>query len=564
MVDDVSPSDPRPRQFDVVRRGYDRAQVDAHIESLKQRIDSLESGIEEARSTVLAVGINDREALANELHQVGDEVAAILEAARDAAEGLRTRATQDADKWRSEAKREADALLADATEQSQSMRAAAWNEGSSLLGSASAEANNALSLAQEEALFMRAEAERDALRLTSDARRDREEAVRAGRQEADSILEEARRESDGVLAAAQKQAEVAQERARALEDRRSELLAELEATRDSISHLEEEIESRRQELETPEPEPEQPPERSSVGDEVGSVKIVAGSRAVSLKPVDPDELVAEVVAMRASSDQAAALAAADELLAEPETVAVISPPHAEKPSPTGPAAQPGPSAEPSPASSPESAVSIAEPSDDGAPSAEPVTSDDEAAAHDSDEIGSLFARLRDPGEPEQAAEPPAPEKTQEEPATEPAKPAEPAELDPVGVDTRSDDVSSPVTPSAEATVLAGRNSALKEVKRALVDLQNEALESLRVDESWLPDDAFTDRFSDGFELLAEAVPDVDAPSRAREFAADLQDAVTTAIEHAREAGQGTRAVASSASKVFRTWRSDEAERRISV
>jgi hypothetical protein len=96
----------------------------------------------------------------------------------------------------------------------------------------------------------------------------------------------------------------------------------------------------------------------------------------------------------------------------------------------------------------------------------------------------------------------------------------------------------------------------------LVDLQNEALEALRVNEAWVPDDSFTDRFGGGFGLLAEGDPDVDAAARAREFAADLQDAVATAIEHARETGHGSRAVASSASKVFRTWRSDEAERRV--
>jgi hypothetical protein len=46
------------------------------------------------------------------------------------------------------------------------------------------------------------------------------------------------------------------------------------------------------------------------------------------------------------------------------------------------------------------------------------------------------------------------------------------------------------------------------------------------------------------------------------FGADLYDAVSSAIDRVRDAGGGEREVAAAASKVFRTWRSDEAERRV--
>jgi len=38
--------------------------------------------------------------------------------------------------------------------------------------------------------------------------------------------------------------------------------------------------------------------------------------------------------------------------------------------------------------------------------------------------------------------------------------------------------------------------------------------------------------------------------------------VSSAIDRVRDAGGGEREVAAAASKVFRTWRSDEAERRV--
>jgi hypothetical protein len=105
-------------------------------------------------------------------------------------------------------------------------------------------------------------------------------------------------------------------------------------------------------------------------------------------------------------------------------------------------------------------------------------------------------------------------------------------------------------------VLGERNAALKEIKRSLVELQNETLEALRTDEDWVPDDAFTNRFGDAFSSLD------DAKEVSSAFASDLHDSVLSALEDARASGKGSRAVAAAASKVFRTWRSDEAERRL--
>ena len=572
MADDVSRSQSRARDFDVVRRGYDRAQVDSFLAELQAQIADLEASVDQAASTSLAVGIDEREALANELHKVGEEVAAVLEAARSAAEGLRKRAAKDAEQWRSEAEAETTQAVRNTREQTQALRASAWNEGSALLNSALAEAKAIRAAAQEDALFMRAEAERDALRLTSDARRDKDEALRGARQEAEVILEEARVESDGMLAAAQKAAEAAQERARALEDRRSELLAELEATRASISHLEEEIDSRRQELETPEPEPEPFDNRSQHDMDVGSVKIVAPSKAVVLRPVDPDELVADIEAIRASSARASEPKPA-------ETVAVISPPpdlpvaHGEGIQPPAEAgSEPGPPVAEPTAVEPEAVVTAASPppsDQDAAKEPDPAKSDEgepdsDKRADSADEIGSLFAALKSMPEPAaqkqiatvetarggEASDDTTPESA--DPVPEPEAATHEPEPEP---EQKTDDPS-------EASVLGARNAALKNVKRSLVDLQNETLEALRTEPDWVPPDDYADRFEPEFSVLADVTGSADARNLAAAFASDLHDSVLSALEDARSAGKGDRAVAAAASKVFRTWRTDEAERRL--
>ncbi|MCZ7533885.1 MAG: DivIVA domain-containing protein [Acidimicrobiia bacterium] len=575
MPDEVSPSQARARQFDVVRRGYDRAQVDTYIEELTSLLDDLESAAVEAKASAIAIGIDDPQALANELGRIGGEVSAILEASRAAAEGLRKRAAKDAEQWRKTAETESAAMLADAVEQSQSMRAAAWNEGTSMLSSAIGAARALLDEAQEDAMFMRAEAERDALRLTSDARREKDEVLRAARLESESIIAEARAESDGVLAAAQKQADAAQDRARALEERRAELLTELETARASISHLEDEIDSRRQALEvTEEPEHFEIEARHSDID-VGSVKIVAPSKAVTLKPVDTDEIVAEVVAMRFAAAEARA---AELEPVEPETVAVISPP------------QPEPDPKPEPMVERPAAEQPAPP-----PPAPPP----DVKATD-DDISSLFAKLRDEGESEVRSQ-----TSDVSTAVLPPGGTDPAESDQGGVRAREprpeqkSEVSTPVLPSggtdsaesdqggvrareprpeqepaaesrtaetlepAPLTVVPSiHNAALKQVKKVLVELQNETLEALRTDTSWVPSGGFAGRFDEAFVEVADAAGSRSGKTDASAFASDLEDAVTTAIEEARTAGKGERAVAAQASKVFRLWRTDEAERRL--
>jgi len=542
MADDVTPSEVKARRFDAARRGYDRTQVDDYLSFLAEEIERLQGKIEDRKTKELKVGLDDPEALALELGTIGGEVATILEAARAASDGMRKRASADVDEWRTSTQREMLSLTADATEQSQSMRAAAWNEGSSMLSSSIAEAKALVESAKEDALFIRAEAEREAIRLTGDAKRDREELMRRTRLDSEELIESARGESNGMLAAASQQAEQAQERARALEDRRAELLSELESTRASISHLEEEIDSRRQELETPEPVAEtQPDSRSHHASDSGSVRIVAPSKAVKLQPVDAEDLVADVVALRTGTP----VEPDPDSIIEPEsvkteTVAVIAPPVEHEPS----------------AGEELSAVS--------APSAA-----DKGLGAEADEIDSLFASLRE------AKDEPKPDndtsslpgEQANERATGDREPASPVQEDDAEPEAGSRKPEAEEEPEAidepDATLIPLQNAALKDIKRALVDLQNDALEHLRTEKGWTPAKTFTNKFNTPFSDLAKAITgSKEDGGAAKGFSKDLHAAVSGAISRARESGAGERQVASSVSRIFRMWRADEAERRV--
>lgn len=553
MAQDVTPNEVRVRGFELARRGYDRDEVDAYLGSLADTIQTLTGKLEDRTAKELKVGLDDPEALALELGAIGGEVASILEAARNAADGMRSRATSDVDQWRTTAESETRTLLSEAVEQSQSMRSSAWNEGSSMLSSSLAEAGSLVESAREDALFIRAEAERGAIRLTGDAKRDREESIRSARIEAEQLLDGARSESDGILLSANKQAEQAQQRARALEDRRSELLSDLESTRASIGQLEEQIESRRQELDTPTRPPESGTDaRSHHASDSGSVRIVSPSRALPLKPVDAEELVAEVVALRTGRtiEPQDPLPSIDdrtdpEEVVEPETVATIAPPvSVDEP----PVVSQEPAAQPEAPTVVEAEVAEVE------PEIEPEADDDD--------IGSLFASLRDdtavPSPSEVATlapprEPPRPQPDEERVAEQPAAIPDPSDGE--GVEELVSDEAS--------TLIPLQNTALKEIKRSLVDLQNDALEHLRTDAEWLPKQAFTNKFKAPFGSLAAAITGAkNDGGAAKEFGAELHTAVTGALDTARESGAGDREVASSVSRIFRMWRADEAERRV--
>ena len=172
-----------------------------------------------------------------------------------------------------------------------------------------------------------------------------------------------------------------------------------------------------------------------------------------------------------------------------------------------------------------------------------------------DEVGALFASLRGG---EDATETPGSEDS----------PAEPASLSATvdWIDER------------DARLLSIANRALRGAKKAITELQNIALDNLRTDESWRPETAameealqadliglWAESFAAG-HLVAELMtsskikrPKTPTSGAAAEFSADLGSAVAGALD---KSGKGQRERQFAASKVFRVWRTDEAERRI--
>ncbi len=156
-----------------------------------------------------------------------------------------------------------------------------------------------------------------------------------------------------------------------------------------------------------------------------------------------------------------------------------------------------------------------------------------------------------------------------------------------------DDVESMVTRRLTASVvdpfevrdrllLPVGNRALRNLKRQLTEAQNVALEEIRLDESgWEPSvEAVRDRvradlvvlFAESFgaghtaaeEILGGRVarPATPRDDVADEFAITLTHELEQVVHEGRGAGQGARQLGASLSRVFRGWRTDQAERRV--
>jgi hypothetical protein len=130
----------------------------------------------------------------------------------------------------------------------------------------------------------------------------------------------------------------------------------------------------------------------------------------------------------------------------------------------------------------------------------------------------------------------------------------------------------------DSRLLPITNRALRGVKKAVTDAQNVALDHLRTDESWQPESQdlaqmiqadlkglWAESYSAGHtaaeEMTGSRLKRGETPTSnaADEFGEDLAGAVSTALVNA---GEGLRARQTATSRVFRGWRTDEAERRV--
>ena len=627
-MEEFTASDVRARTFRLTLRGFDRGEVDDYLEQVAAYVGALRQQLHRAGVTELESGATPDAAA--EYSATGDEVARILKEARAAADAMRSRAAADTAEWRHEAETETRRALTETEAAVVQARQSAWDTSTEMLDQVVAQCEAMLASATESALLVRSEADRESSRLLTDAQRESEALVRSGREEAERLVNTARRESDKMALGSRHQTDAAQQRVRALEERRAELMGELEHTQKVLLGIEdpaEQPEETQEQIE--ETTADVVPRTPWLEDDV-TVKIVAQKLAVTSESVDADALAAEVEALRGETPRP--LHRADAAGSPPPPVSPplgrstaggeggSSDPGPRAPSGTGPAAvtsskgdesrEEGGSASVSPpgggstAIAPSGAGSAAATSPHGeetggvggssepgpAPepetTAEPKTAEPEPESEPTpDPLAGLFDDLRSSGVA------PPPETRGNGSVVEEVTPAEAATAvvaqgNGERVETRASRVATDdsIDPFAlrDRLLLPVQNRALRLVKRQLVSAQNRALEQLRLDEAWTPDITLVDgeiggvlvsvaeeSMAAGFAAAAELLGRSDAPQPeihiddpTVEFTTVFVEAAALSLERSRSAGAGKRETASSLSRVFRAWRTDDAERRV--
>lgn len=531
MAPDVTPDALRQANFRSAFRGHDPAEVDALLHAVAEKLEQMDA---ERRKLEAKLDEEPGRNLESEFDEVGREVAAILQSAREAAEAMRDRASIDASRWRSEAMEEADTMRKEATADAEALRRDAWVTGTQLLEQTATKAESMRANAERDVLTIMGEAEREAHRLTSGARREAEDLVRNATMDSEKILADSTKRRDEIIGGANQQAAAAQERTRALEQRREELLEELENVRSTLTRLEGSLEERREALDLSGPS------------DTTSVRVVH-------PPADKQHWeLGETVRVVPPDDEFPSLPAV-------ESVTIVEPAPDPTPEPTEPEVSDEPEPEPEPASAPAPKPASASAPAPKRPPAEAPAADDA----DDDDLGALFASLRTSDD---AAEPAA------EASVETATEVEP------------DDEGSAVSEGTdwiavrEERLIPITNRALRGVKKSMTEVQNVALDSLRTEETWDPDEVaiaetlhaelvavWSESFAAGHTVAEQMIgeklkrPATPASDADRVFASDLTSAVSAGLE---KAGDGARERQAAASRVFRVWRSDEAERRI--
>lgn len=577
MADDLTPSDIRARKFSASRRGYDRSEVADFLGGVADRVASLEAEMSLLTQRLGQLGITNLPDLKREVDDLGAEIQAVLSAAMTAAEGLRTRAQADASE-----------LVSAADEVSQTTRGDAWATGTDLLQQADGFAERMIAEAREDALFIRAEAEQDAKRLISDARRQADEMLRSSRDDGERIVVVAKAESEAILEGARQSAEKAQERARALENRRAELLGELEAAETAIRDIE-----ASQSTSAAEPElgvrvvSTAGHEGTRWPEDEGAVRIVPAVELSTLpgerQTVDAEAMAAEVEQMRSAVTMPQPTDTVD-IREEPDVdepvveVAIVSSPAVaetgsdEVESTDSPVEAVSSEAKETPIVEAELRDQIEAVEEPVSEPAEPSVDDKVTVVTAAAGIGALFAKLRQPPhEAVPAVAEPVAEVVDEDPVVRdhPALAVVPPAAVGGGFDRR------------DRMLLPIENRGLRGLKRRIVELQNRVLEELRTSEGqWRLgrefvaemmgdelDAVLEDSFRAGHAAAAESVGAVEpqvtgGPNQgaAEILTVDLHRDVQAVIE--RDSGGGHRRLSSDVGRVFRGWRTDEAERHV--
>ncbi|HUG32027.1 MAG TPA: DivIVA domain-containing protein, partial [Acidimicrobiia bacterium] len=454
MASEVTPDAIRGAEFRSVLRGLDRNEVEPFLDTVATRIERLQAKLEKLEAQLEeSSGPN----LESEFERVGAEVSSILQAAREAAESMRERASLDSARWRREAADEAETMAKEAAADAEALRRDAWVVGSELLEQAQVNAEAMRASAERDVLTVMGEAEREAHRLTSGARREAEDLVRNASMDAEKITAQATKRRDEIIDGANRQAAAAQERTRALENRRDELLEELENVRSTLTRLEGSLEERREALDlttTAEPSSVRvvhPPAEGKEHWELGeTVRVVHPDSP----PQRADHSIADEMSEPVARIQDSEPPSEPEMRARPEPVAVVEPETVSPPiEPAG--------------------------EEESEPASETTEAEEQGG---SDEVEALFAALRGGGD-----------------TTPPAHfregPAGLADGDEVSSNGGAGEEGTDWIAVRDSKLFPITNRALRGVKKAMTEIQNVVLDNLRTDGDWLPDE----------ETIAESV-----------------------------------------------------------
>ncbi|MFQ5968405.1 MAG: DivIVA domain-containing protein [Acidimicrobiia bacterium] len=541
MSEQLSADEVAAAQFRTKVRGYDPADVREFVAQVAAALRSAEEERDRLSERLKELGDRD---LRTEFDLVSDDLKRILYDAQVTADGLRERATADAEDWRVGAREESAETVRAAEEDAEALRREAWATSEQLVEQSAEEAERIRQGAERDALSIIGEAEREAHRTVSAARREAEDLVRVSKMEADRLQADTRTRHDEIIDEARKEAETSQERARALEVRRAELLTELEGVRSTIQRLEHQIDERTS-------APEEPIEPATV-------------RVVDA----PDEQAEEAA-------PGAAEAKNDSTEWGTEENVRIVPPQGTQPELPEAAEEP---------------VDATEMADEVRRLREAQQSQSEQAlepaieqlADVDEEVDQLFATLR--LQPVEQPEAPA-EKVEEEPQPPPKTVEEEPQTPPKAVEEAPEQPAPSGDPGeVQAKLLVPIvNKRLRNVKRRLTDAQSLALEELRADPEWSPNptgladelrselsglvqDSYGAGANGAGQLygLEVGVPEPAVADPTDDFAEALCTEVQSALDRARESDQAPAKVVSSVSRVYRSWRTDHSERRVAA
>jgi hypothetical protein len=547
--DGLGPEDLTPDGLPTVRRGLDRRAVTRLLREAAARWAHLQAEHDELVGHIEARG--GIENLTRDLREVGEHVSRMLGDAQDAAENLRSRARQEAAERRATAESEAADIRQEAERDAFKMRSDAWSAGSDLLDHVRLTAAAMIEQAEADVLITRAEAEQESHRRIAEARRQAGEITRAARNEGERAVIESRRLAEEIVAEAVRKAGVS-------EDDETDPATKEEPrgpTLHAVGWGVKVVDSDEDVEPTPKPgsDPHDPGYGDALAAEVERLRAEEGgepyppwhaneieeSERVVTDPspvVEPID-VAELLGVEGDGEEEDDRAATAESASGPTALEEEEGAEGEQ----------------------EAAVVEVEPAPEEPASVDP--------APGGGLLSELFDRLR--SGPVRvtlpAADGDAAEESEDEPASAERVPAGPI-LDSEAIDRRG------------RLLLPIHNEAVREVRRRLVDLQNEVLDDIRVAKRkrWSPElDSLQRPLAEALEPMvhgaaaagataaAELTGGAASPvleARTAELIRAMSGALFADLEGVADRGAADAMLLEEAARVFRSWRNDVAPR----